>query len=68
MKMNDNYLCGTLRSVTDEGIVLKMPASEYGSVKMSLEEWYDHLMICPIGSLSIFICVFTGVKLTFLKN
>jgi len=48
-------------------IVHKKPVSEYGSVKKSLEEWYDHLMICPIGSLSIFNSVFTGVKLIF-KN
>jgi hypothetical protein len=41
-----------------------MPAGEYGSVKMSLEVWYDHFVICPIGSLSMFIDVFTGVGLT----
>jgi hypothetical protein len=45
---------GTLRSVTVKGIVHEMPAGEYSSVKMSLEVWYDHFMICPIGSLSIF--------------
>jgi hypothetical protein len=44
-------------------IVLKMPVSEYGSVKKSIEEWYNHLMICPIGSLSVFNSIFTGVKL-----
>jgi hypothetical protein len=44
-------------------IVHNMPVSEYDSVKKSLEEWYNHLMICPISSLSM-LSVFTGVKLT----
>jgi hypothetical protein len=61
--MTINFVA-TLRSVTVVHIVLKMPVSEYGSVKMSLELWYDHFMICPIGSLSMFIDVFTGVGLT----
>lgn len=48
-------------------IVHKMPVSEYGSVKKSLEAWYNHLVICPIGSLSMF-SVFTGVELTLKNN
>jgi len=54
----------TLRNVAVLRIVLNMPVSEHGSVKMSLEAWYNHFLICPIGSLSISKDVFTGVRLT----
>jgi hypothetical protein len=30
--------------MVDVRIVHKMPVAEYGSVKKSLEEWYNHLM------------------------
>jgi hypothetical protein len=51
--------------MADVRIVHKMPVSEYGSVKKRIEEWYNHLMICPIGSLPMFHYVFAGVKLNF---
>lgn len=50
--------------MADATIVLKMPVSDYGSVKMSLEAWYNQFMICPIGILSIILDVFAGVRLT----
>lgn len=50
--------------MADIRIVHIMPVCEYGSVKKSLEEWYNQIMICPIGSLSMFNSIFTGVKLT----
>jgi hypothetical protein len=40
--MTNYYFRKTLRSVAVVRIVHKMPVSEYGSVKKSHEEWYDH--------------------------
>jgi len=57
--------------MADVRIVHQMPVFEYGSVKKSLEEWYDHLMICPISSLSFQRCFYrrkVNLKINFMEK